>query len=237
MARVKELESRIAELEREKAAAESAAAEEARRKLEEQAAAKGKNVDPQALEKAQQEARQRARAEQDARQQAELLRLADARRTEQKRLADATPPPTSPPLAAEPASAVNAEPEPEATPVTATSGVVTAPPAGEPGGASGPAPVATPEAAVVAPVVISQNPTRYPPLARDRKVPGVVEVAARIDESGGVAEANVVRANPRRMGFEEAALAHVRSRKYRPATRDGTPVSVWVSIVVDFKLK
>jgi protein TonB len=85
--------------------------------------------------------------------------------------------------------------------------------------------------------LISQTPAKYPPVARDRKIPGVVEVSALVDESGTVAEANVVRADPRKMGFEEAALAHVRSRKYRPATRDGTPVSVWVSIVVDFKLK
>jgi outer membrane biosynthesis protein TonB len=39
------------------------------------------------------------------------------------------------------------------------------------------------------------------------------------------------------MGFEDAALAHVRSRKYRPATKDGAPVRVWVSIIVEFKPK
>jgi len=244
LARVKERETRIAELEREKAAAEATAAQEARRKLEEQAAARGKAVDPQALEKAQQEARQRARAEQDVKQQAELLRLADARRAEQKRLAEASPPPTAPPPtsappAAEAAPAVRGEPEPEATPVTATSGVVTVPPPSTmPDGGAVPAPIATPEVAVVAPVVVSQTPAKYPPMPFARRIPGVVEVTAHVDESGNVVEANLVRASPRKMGFEEAALAHVRSRKYRPATtRDGKPVSVWVSIVVDFKMK
>ena len=244
MARVKELENRILELEREKATAEATAVEDARRKLEEQAAAKGKEVDPQALEKAQQEARQRARAEQEAKQKAELQRLADERRAEQKRLADASPPPTAAPTPAptptpEPAAAAPAQPSPEATPVTATPGVITAPPASAAteGGAA-PAAVAKSDVAAVAPVVVSQTPAKYPPIPYARKIPGKVEISAHIDESGNVVEANLVQANPRKLGFEEAALAHVRARKYRPATtKEGKPVSVWVSIVVDFRIK
>jgi TonB family protein len=248
MARVKELEGRILELEKEKAAAESAAAEDARRKVEEQAAAKGRTADPQALEKAQQEARERARAEQDRKQQAELQRLADERRAEQKRIAEATPAPTAAPTptatpppatAAAPAAAAQPEPEPEATPVTATPGVVTAPPTSPvPGGAAETAPVVTSQVAVVAPVVVSETKPQYPPIAATLKTPGRVEISAHIDESGNVAEAKVVRASPKKLGFEESALAHVRSRKYRPATnRDGKPVAVWVSIVVDYKMR
>ena len=49
-----------------KADAEAHAAEEAGRKVEQQAAAGGKPADPAAVERAQEEARQRARAEQGA---------------------------------------------------------------------------------------------------------------------------------------------------------------------------
>ncbi len=256
MARVKELESRITQLETEKAAAETKAAEDARKKLEAQAAAKGRAVDPQALERAQEEARQRARAEQEARQQEELRRIAEARRDEERRIAEASPPPTPAPAAAAPAAppaapggvaaptptptppagGAAATPSAEATPaiVTATPGVVTPTPASA---APDSAPAAAPEVKLVPPAVVGATPATYPPLAKERKIEGVVEVSALVDETGRVAEANIVRASPKRMGFEDAALAHVRSRRYRPATRDGVPVRVWVSIIVEFKPK
>ena len=69
--RVRELEARIAQLEREKAEAETRSAEEARLTVEAQAAAGGVTADPAAIVRAQEEARQRARAEQEQRQQEE----------------------------------------------------------------------------------------------------------------------------------------------------------------------
>jgi TonB family protein len=248
MARVKELETRIAQLEGEKAAAEAKAAEDARKAVEAQAAAKGRAVDPQAVERAQEEARQRARVEQETKQQEERQRLAAARRTEEERLAEASPTPAAtapvtgaPPAAAAPPPAATPIPTPmaatpkiEATPATvsATPGVVTPTPANAPAAS---APAAAPEPKLVPPIVLSQVPARYPPLAQQRGIAGVVEVSALVDETGKVVETNVVRADPKGLGFEEAAVTYVRSRKYRPANRDGEPVRVWVSIVVDFK--
>ena len=83
---MRELEARIAQLEREKAAAESHAAEEARVSVEKQAAAGGQPADPAAIARAQEEARRRAREEQERKQQEELLRLADEKRAEELRL-------------------------------------------------------------------------------------------------------------------------------------------------------
>jgi TonB family protein len=245
LARVKELETRIAQLESEKAAAEAKAAEDARKTVEAQAAAKGQAADPQDVEHAAEEARRRARAEQEASQQEELRRLADARRLEEKRIADASPVPAANPVAPTPSPTPTPTPPPpptptptpapEATPtVTSTPGVVTPTP---PGATPTPVPAAAPEVALVPPAVISQAQARYPPLAQQRAIPGVVEVSALVDEEGKVSETTIVRAEPKKLGFEEAALAHVRSRRYRPATRDGVPVRVWVSIVVEFKPK
>ena len=78
-ARVHELEARIARLEREKAEAETRAADEARRTVEAQAASRGRAVDPAAVQRAQEEARQRARTEQEQKQQEERHRLAEER--------------------------------------------------------------------------------------------------------------------------------------------------------------
>ena len=37
-------------------------------------------------------------------------------------------------------------------------------------------------------------------------------------------------------GLNEAAIDNVRKRKYRPATKEGVPVNVWVPVRVQFKL-
>jgi len=72
------------------------------------------------------------------------------------------------------------------------------------------------------------------PLAAERRVDGTVELRALVDETGRVAEVSVVKALPRGAGFEEAALRHARSRLYRPGTKDGVAVRVWMSITVSF---
>ena len=140
-ARVRELEARIAQLEREKADAEAHAAEEAGRKVEQQAAAGGQAADPAAVARAQEEARQRARAEQERKQQEELTRLAEQKRAEQQRLAaeaaaKPAPTPTRPPTPTPPPELMStAAPLPPASDGATAAAVpagVTAPgPAGE----------------------------------------------------------------------------------------------------------
>ncbi len=78
--------------------------------------------------------------------------------------------------------------------------------------------------------------------------PHIVEMVRAIDEkkplppgafdnalTGAVAEVSLVRASPRGMGFEDAATRYVRTRVYRPATKQGVPVRVWLPIVVEFQ--
>jgi TonB family protein len=127
-ARVRDLETRIAQLEREKTEAEAKAADDARTTLEAQAAAGGTTVDPAAIERAQQEARQRARAEQERKQQEERGRLAEERTAEVQRLAtEATPLPAQVPSLA-PAGTTAAAPAATPTPAaTATPTPVPAP--------------------------------------------------------------------------------------------------------------
>lgn len=223
MARVRELESRIAQLEREKAEAETKAAAEARAAVEAQAAAKGRAVDPAAIQQAEEEARRRARAEQEQRQQAELRRLAEERRAEEQRLAAATPPPTPTPTPtptppdpanAAPADAAPAGPEStsapagEGEPAGGTASAVPDQPIPTPevpalpatGGETAPArdvsgPVAAdPSDPGVTPPVVKLDPKiRYPTLATMRRLNASVVVRALVDEQGRVAEASVTQ--------------------------------------------
>jgi TonB family protein len=262
-ARVRELEERIAQLEREKAQAEAGAAEEARRTLETQAAAGGKAADPAAVVRAQEEARRRARAEQERKQQDEMQRLAEQRSAEVQRLKEASPAPTPPaaaPVTTTPAAASTPTPLPEATPsplaaaagppaVASTSPAPTPPagasaPAGTaaaPPTTSTPAPGSRPadpsDPGVKPPVLVSEEPLGYPVRAVGRRIATSVVVRALVDEQGRVVEAAVVQASgqPPELGFDETALKRVRSRRYRPARRNDVPVSIWVVVRVDFR--
>jgi len=86
------------------------------------------------------------------------------------------------------------------------------------------------------PVAIEKTLPRYPPRAQARGLAGSVELRALIDETGRVAEVSVVNVRPRGLGFEEEALRHAKSRRYRPATKDGVAVRVWMPITVSFVL-
>jgi TonB family protein len=276
LAKVRELEAKLAAIEADRVAAEQQAADEARKKLEAQAAARGRAVDPAELARAQDEARRKAQAEQEARLNAERQKLEEektraeeqrrqaeeAARTEAQRSAvDAVAPPAtapSTPAAAlgtpipasaaptAPVSAPSTSTPPPSTPAPsgAPTGVGTPPSALGPAGPTGPGPVAAGSGAVVLnpadpsvtpPQLVSQARPEYPPLARSQRVGGTVIISALIDEQGNVAEARVIRGVPGNMGLNEAALASVRKRKYKPAMSKGQPGRAWIAIQIDFK--
>ena len=86
------------------------------------------------------------------------------------------------------------------------------------------------------PVPVSETRLRYPPFALERRLPGTVWLNALVDETGAVVEVSVVRASARGLGFEDAATRYVRTRVYRPATKQGVPVRVRLPIVIEFRL-
>jgi TonB family protein len=232
LSRVRELEERIATLEREKAEAEARAAEDARRKLESQAAARGQAVDPAAVERVQEEARRRARAEEEQRQQEERRRLAEQKKAEERiatapRAAETTPAPT---------------PEPTPTPTSTPTPPPTPMPTPEPEPPSTPPPVrpgtlvTSEEPGVAPPTLLRDGPVGYPDRARELRAQATVVVRALVDEKGNVAEVTVVQRSGTPLGFDEAAVRRVKGRLYRPATKDGVPVRMWVSVRVEFRL-
>ena len=75
----------------------------------------------------------------------------------------------------------------------------------------------------------------YPEIARKARVQGVVIVEAIIDKQGNVTDARVLRGLP--MGVSEAATAAIQKWKYTPATLNGRPVSVYLTVTVTFTLQ
>jgi TonB family protein len=88
---------------------------------------------------------------------------------------------------------------------------------------------------VVEPSLVSAPKVTYPPLARQQRVNGKVIVLVLVDEEGGVAESRLQQGIPSRTGVNEAVLEGVRTARFRPATKNGIPVRMWRTLVVDVK--
>jgi protein TonB len=84
------------------------------------------------------------------------------------------------------------------------------------------------------PIAVVRSAPAYPELARKLRREGVVVLEAVIDKSGGVVDARVLT-DPG-FGLSQAALAAVRTWRYQPATLDGRPVSVYLTVTVTFQL-
>jgi len=154
-----------------------------------------------------------------------------------------TPPPTpalqqAPEPTPAPALALDPTPAPTPTPSTV---VAQAAPAVEAQASPKPALVSPGELvdvndpALSPPMVVDQTPLRYPPIAQQRLIEGTVELRVLIDEKGVVRQVTLVRVSPRGAGFEGEAARHAKTRRYRPATKGGVPVRVWLPIVVNFR--
>jgi TonB family protein len=229
LARVKELEEKLQAIETEKAAAAAKAEEDARKKVEAQAAARGQAVDPAAIARAQETARKKAQAEQDRKGQEERQRLEDEQKMAEAQLAEerrraeetrvavaaaATPPPA--PVMQPPAPERAATPPP----VTVKAGAL----------------VDVNDHGVIAPVALNKPGLSYPPIALRQRIEGKVDLSVLVDERGAVADARVVAGVGGKSGLNEAANDYVRRWKFRPATKDGVVVKTWTPVSVVFML-
>jgi protein TonB len=88
---------------------------------------------------------------------------------------------------------------------------------------------------VKAPEKISAPPPQYTEIARKARIQGVVIVQAIIDKEGNVTNVKVLKGLP--MGLEEAAVDAIKQWKFKPATLNGRPVTVYFNLTVNFKLQ
>jgi TonB family protein len=225
LARVKELEQRLADIEAERTAAEAKAAEEAKKRVEAQARAKGQDVDPAALRREEEDARKKARAEQEKRLEEERRRVEEQMRAEEARIAEERRRAEEQRRAEEAArQASTATPTPATPPPTTL-------PAVRPGML-----VNLSDPGVVPPVVEKSTQLEYPQIAQRARIEGTVELSVLVDETGAVAEVRIISDGGSRVGLADAAVGSVKRRKYRPATKDGVPVKVWYPVRVQFTL-
>jgi len=86
------------------------------------------------------------------------------------------------------------------------------------------------------PVLLNQPQPLFTELARKNKVQGVVRIRILIDAGGTVKEAVIVRGLPD--GLNEQAIRAAYQMRFRPAMKDGRPVSYWLNNVeVEFNLR
>jgi protein TonB len=77
----------------------------------------------------------------------------------------------------------------------------------------------------------------YPEIAQKAGITGIVWVKVLVDTEGNIRDAILVKESGANAGFEEAALAAAKLRKYRPAMQNNQPVAVWVAYKVKFELR
>jgi protein TonB len=82
--------------------------------------------------------------------------------------------------------------------------------------------------------LLSATPPTYPTLAKTQRIQGAVLVDALVDASGRVSAMKVV-SGP--VLLHQAAMDALRQWKYQPATLDGKPVPMHLTVTVQFRLQ
>jgi periplasmic protein TonB len=91
-----------------------------------------------------------------------------------------------------------------------------------------------PKPGITAPVLIEHPDPVYSQQAAEKHYEGTVVLLVDIGTDGLTKRALVMRSLG--MGLDEAAIAAVKKWRWRPATKDGKPVAVFMDIEVSFKL-
>lgn len=113
--------------------------------------------------------------------------------------------------------------------------IVDEPPVAPPPPAAPPSAPAPPKVAdIQTPIPISQLAPRYPREALSRDIGGTVRVRATVAPDGRVERMEVAESSGNRY-LDRAAMEAVRRWTFKPATRNGQPVSADVVVPLDFK--
>ena len=97
--------------------------------------------------------------------------------------------------------------------------------------------IVVPGPGVSPPEIIYREPPKYPPAALRKGASGLVEAEALVGINGLVEEVRIIKVEGRSLGFEEAAEEAIFKGRYKPATKGGIKVRVWVSIRMPFKFE
>jgi len=118
--------------------------------------------------------------------------------------------------------------------VTGVAGQQPAPPTAPP---TPPVPAAVrPGSGVTNPVLVRQVEPRYPAAAQAARVQGSVELEAVVRVDGRITGVRVTRSLDTTFGLDAEAVRAARDWVFKPGSRDGTPVPVIVTLILEFKL-
>lgn len=81
-----------------------------------------------------------------------------------------------------------------------------------------------------------QNNVVYPEIAREAEIQGRIIVKARISKDGKVLDTLILQGLPG-TGLDESAVNAVKKTGWKPAYQRDKPVTVWISVPVNFRLK
>lgn len=84
------------------------------------------------------------------------------------------------------------------------------------------------------PVILVNAQPRYTDEARREKIQGVVTLRILVDETGSPTKITIVRGLPG--GLNESAIDAARRIKFKPAMKDGKPVSFWMVVEMNFSV-
>jgi protein TonB len=76
----------------------------------------------------------------------------------------------------------------------------------------------------------------HPPALRERGIEGIVRLRVQVDRDGRARQVQIAASSGWRL-FDDAALAQVRSCRFRPAREGETAVETWVEFPVRFALR
>ncbi|MCB1053979.1 MAG: TonB family protein [Acidobacteria bacterium] len=88
---------------------------------------------------------------------------------------------------------------------------------------------------VQAPVKLDAPPPQYTEIARKARIQGVVIVQAIINKEGTVENVKVLKGLP--MGLDQSAIDAIKRWRFKPATLNGKPVTVYYNLTVNFTLQ
>jgi TonB family protein len=88
---------------------------------------------------------------------------------------------------------------------------------------------------VTEPELLDPPKINYPPLARQQRVGGKVVVLVLVDEEGRSSEVRLQQGVASKSGVNEAVIEGVRRARFRPATKNGIPVKMWRTLVVEVR--
>ena len=84
------------------------------------------------------------------------------------------------------------------------------------------------------PIPLTSISPEYPEDAQADQIEGMVLVQAFILANGSVADVGVLKSL--RDDLDQSAIVAIQNTTFEPATADGNPVAVWISIPINFRL-